>query len=69
MRTSPQSLQRARFEQTRDPLRRRDTTDPSYQKQWHLHTRLNDSQFDRRPSGCEAAWQLLDNFGSADVIG
>ena len=44
-------------------------TDPSYQRQWHLHTRLNDSQFDRRSSsGCEAAWQLLDNFGSADVV-
>jgi subtilisin-like proprotein convertase family protein len=44
-------------------------TDPSYQKQWHLHTHLNDSQFDvRSSSGCEAAWQLLDNFGSAEVV-
>ncbi|MFS8085947.1 MAG: peptidase, partial [Acidobacteriota bacterium] len=44
-------------------------TDPSYQKQWHLHTRLNDSQFDARSSSrCEAAWQLLDNLGSAEVV-
>jgi subtilisin-like proprotein convertase family protein/subtilisin family serine protease len=44
-------------------------TDPSYQRQWHLHTRLNDSQFDARSSSrCEAAWQLLDHLGSADVV-
>jgi len=44
-------------------------TDPSYQRQWHLHTRLNDSQFDPRSSSrCEGAWQLLNHLGSADVV-
>jgi subtilisin-like proprotein convertase family protein/subtilisin family serine protease len=44
-------------------------TDPSYQKQWHLHTRLNDPQFDQRSSSrCEDAWQLLNHLGSADVV-
>lgn len=44
-------------------------TDPSYKKQWHLHTHFSDSQFDVRSSSrCEAAWQLLDNLGSADVV-
>lgn len=44
-------------------------TDPSYARQWHLHTRLNDPQFDARSSTrCEASWQLLDNLGSAEVV-
>jgi subtilisin-like proprotein convertase family protein/subtilisin family serine protease len=43
--------------------------DPSYVRQWHLHTRLNDPDVDRRSSAhCEDAWQLLDGFGSADVV-
>lgn len=44
-------------------------TDPSFARQWHLHTRLSDPDFDPRASSrCEAAWQLLDNFGSAAVV-
>lgn len=44
-------------------------TDPSYQKQWHLHTRFSNSQFDARSSSrCEDAWQLLNHLGSADVV-
>ncbi len=44
-------------------------TDPSYLQQWHLHTRFSHSDFDPRASSrCEAAWQLLNHFGSADVV-
>jgi hypothetical protein len=44
-------------------------TDPAYTRQWHLHTRLSNADFDPRSSSrCEAAWQLLDNFGSKDVV-
>ncbi len=44
-------------------------TDPSYQAQWHLHQRFNDPEFDPRASSrCEEAWQLLGNFGSAEVV-
>ena len=44
-------------------------TDPEYMSEWHLHTHLNDPQFDVRSSAnCEAAWQLLDNFGSAEIV-
>jgi hypothetical protein len=44
-------------------------TDPAYPRQWHLHTRLNNAHFDSRSSSrAEAAWQLLDNFGSTDVV-
>lgn len=44
-------------------------TDPSYARQWHLHTRLNDPQFDARSSSrCEASWQLLDSLGSTEVV-
>lgn len=43
--------------------------DPSYASQWHLHTRLSDSQFDPRASSrCEDAWQLLGSFGNVDVV-
>jgi subtilisin-like proprotein convertase family protein/subtilisin family serine protease len=43
--------------------------DPGYLRQWHLHTRFNDPAFDLRSSSrCEAAWQLLNHFGSADVV-
>jgi subtilisin-like proprotein convertase family protein/subtilisin family serine protease len=44
-------------------------TDTSYLRQWHLHRRLNDTQFDQRSSsGCEDAWQLLNHLGSAEVV-
>jgi subtilisin-like proprotein convertase family protein/subtilisin family serine protease len=44
-------------------------TDPAYARQWHLHTRVTDPQFDPRASSrCEEAWQLLTNFGRADVV-
>ncbi|MEK7281438.1 MAG: S8 family serine peptidase, partial [Chloroflexota bacterium] len=43
--------------------------DPYYLRQWHLHKRLNDAAFDPRASSrCEEAWQLLNNFGSTDVV-
>ena len=43
--------------------------DPGYLRQWHLHTRFNDPAFDSRSSSrCEAAWQLLNHFGGADVV-
>ena len=44
-------------------------TDPSYQAQWHLHQRFNHPEFDPRASSrCEEAWQLLENYGSPDVV-
>ncbi|MGH7232450.1 MAG: S8 family serine peptidase, partial [Nitrospiraceae bacterium] len=44
-------------------------TDPFYAQQWHLNTRLSDPAFDARAcSRCEEAWQILDHFGSADVV-
>lgn len=44
-------------------------TDPAYARQWHLHARLADPAFDPRSSSrCEEAWQLLNSFGSADVV-
>ncbi|MGH8591114.1 MAG: S8 family serine peptidase, partial [Gammaproteobacteria bacterium] len=44
-------------------------TDPSYARQWHLHSRLNDPAFDSRSSSrCEDAWRVLDHFGSFDVV-
>lgn len=44
-------------------------TDPAYAHQWHLHTRLNDPDFDQRSSTrCEEAWRLLDHFGSPDIV-
>ena len=44
-------------------------SDPSYIEQWHLHTRLSHAQFDPRASSrCEEAWQLLDSFGSPDIV-
>ncbi|MNW28059.1 Calcium-dependent protease precursor [compost metagenome] len=43
--------------------------DPSYMRQWHLHKRLQNAEFDPRSStGCEEAWELLGNFGSSDVV-
>ena len=44
-------------------------TDPNYPDQWHLHQRRRHSEFDERSSSrCEAAWNLLDGFGSPDVV-
>ena len=44
-------------------------TDPNYPDQWHLHQRRRNSEFDERSSSrCEAAWNLLDGFGSSDVV-
>src|SRR5262245_35187019 len=44
-------------------------TDPAYAQQWHLHTHLANPAFDPRScSRCEESWQLLDSFGSADVV-
>jgi subtilisin-like proprotein convertase family protein/subtilisin family serine protease len=43
--------------------------DPNYVNQWHLHKRRQHSEFDVRSSSrCEGAWNLLDGFGSADVV-
>jgi Subtilase family len=45
-------------------------TDAKYAKQWHLHTHTPSSlNFDPRSSvRCEEAWQLMDNFGHAEVV-
>jgi subtilisin-like proprotein convertase family protein len=44
-------------------------TDPAYAQQWHLHTNVQDPQFDTRSCArCEDAWRLLDGFGSRDVV-
>lgn len=44
-------------------------TDPKYLLQWHLHRKLNNTAFDARSSSkCEDAWQLLNHFGSSDVV-
>ena len=43
--------------------------DPQYLQQWHLHRRSDDPQVDPRSSSrCEAAWELLDSFGSDEVV-
>jgi subtilisin-like proprotein convertase family protein len=44
-------------------------TDPSFERQWHLHRRFASPAFDAR-SSCRAedAWRLLDGFGSPDVV-
>ena len=44
-------------------------TDPEYGKQWHLHTRLNNQDFDTRSSSlCENAWNILGHYGNQDVV-
>jgi subtilisin-like proprotein convertase family protein/subtilisin family serine protease len=44
-------------------------TDPAFAREWHLHEQFIHDDFDRRSSSrCEAAWQLLQNFGSANVV-
>ncbi|HEX5026998.1 MAG TPA: S8 family serine peptidase, partial [Agriterribacter sp.] len=43
--------------------------DAKYAMQWHLHTHLTNAAFDPRSSAnCEAAWNLLNHFGSSDVV-
>jgi subtilisin-like proprotein convertase family protein len=45
-------------------------TDSAFARQWHLHRRRPaSSDYDSRSSArCETAWQLLDGFGSSDVV-
>ena len=44
-------------------------TDPRYQRQWHLRRSFVDPHFDQRAATrCDEAWQLLQSFGSADVV-
>jgi subtilisin family serine protease len=44
-------------------------SDPSYARQWHLHTRLQDPTFDLRASSrCEDAWRRLGGFGDPTVV-
>lgn len=44
-------------------------TDPDFIRQWHLHTALNDPDYDTRScSLCEDAWFALDSFGDRDVV-
>lgn len=44
-------------------------SDPEYQRQWHLHKHFSHADYDPRSSSrCEEAWQLLEGFGSADVV-
>lgn len=43
--------------------------DPMYVQQWHLHTHFNDPDYDSRSCAmCEDAWNLLDNYGSEEVV-
>ena len=43
--------------------------DPFFDRQWHLHDRSTSPEFDERSSAnVEAAWRLLDGFGSPDVV-
>lgn len=44
-------------------------TDPDYPRQWHLHTHLNNPDFDVRSSAlCENCWRLMNGFGSNEVV-
>lgn len=44
-------------------------TDPDYLRQWHLHGRMNHPQVDPRANArCEGAWQLLEGYGSRDIV-
>ena len=43
--------------------------DPRYIDQWHLHRHSQHPAFDVRAStNCEKAWELLQGFGSEDVV-
>lgn len=55
-----QRMQRRAYEQP---------TDTHYLRSWHLHQRFAHPEVDPRASShCEQAWQLLDGFGSPDVV-
>ncbi len=44
-------------------------TDAKFTQQWHLHKRLNSPSVDFRSSAnCEESWNLLNHFGSTDVV-
>lgn len=44
-------------------------SDPEFIRQWHLHTALNDPEYDTRAcSLCEDAWFAMDSFGDPDVV-
>ncbi|HPR05839.1 MAG: proprotein convertase P-domain-containing protein [Zoogloeaceae bacterium] len=44
-------------------------SDPDYASQWHLHGHVFHPEVDPRANArCEAAWQLLDSFGSPEVV-
>lgn len=44
-------------------------TDTHYLRSWHLHQRFTHPEVDPRSSSrCEQAWQLIDGFGSPDVV-
>ncbi len=43
--------------------------DNKFINQWHLHDALSDPSFDSRSSSnCDGAWNLLNNFGSPDIV-
>jgi subtilisin-like proprotein convertase family protein/subtilisin family serine protease len=43
--------------------------DPQYSREWHIHTRLNDPEYDHRACAhCEDAWRLLNHFGNIHVV-
>jgi subtilisin-like proprotein convertase family protein/subtilisin family serine protease len=43
-------------------------TDAHYARQWHLHAVADPAVDDRAHARCEQAWQLLQGFGSRDVV-
>ena len=44
-------------------------SDPEFIRQWHLHTALNDPEYDTRAcSLCEDAWFALESFGDSEVV-
>lgn len=44
-------------------------TDPDYRRQWHLHGHFKHASVDPRANArCERAWELLNSFGSRDVV-
>ncbi len=43
--------------------------DPRYREQWHLHTHFTHPEVDHRASSlCEAAWEILDNYGDPETV-
>ena len=44
-------------------------TDPSYARQWFLHTNYTHAEYDSRSSvNCEGAWRLMNSFGNPNVV-